>query len=382
VSRVDDLIAELCPEGVEWKPVKKIGDWYGGGTPSKTRLDYWQNGTIPWLSPKDMGRHFIKDTEDHITLEAIEGSATKLVPANSVAVVVRSSILESVLPTALVPFQVTLNQDMKAVVADDCILPAFIAHMLRSKGKEILLTARKKGGSVSSIDMQKFMAFPVPVPPLPVQKEIVRILDSFTALEAELEAELEARHRQYEYYRDALLTFGPEVERKRLGEIFEMKAGKSISSSDISSVTNDIYNFPCFGGNGLRGYVKQSNQNGNVIILGRQGALCGNVIRTSGDFYATEHAVVVKAKPYVIIDWAFHMLRAMNLNQYATKSAQPGLSVGKIKTLTIPLPPLAEQERIVAILDRFEALVNDISRGSQRSLPRAGSSTSTTGINC
>jgi hypothetical protein len=212
MSRIDDLIAELCPGGVEFKALGEIGDWYGGGTPSKSRLDYWKDGTIPWVSPKDMGKPIIEVTEDYITEAAIKGSATRLVPANSIAVVVRSSILDRILPTALIPIPVALNQDMKAIVPNPEVLSGYVAHLLRSRGPDILRVARKTGGSVASIESKKLFSFRIPIPPLQVQREIVEILDAFTKLEAELktqlEAELEARRRQYQYYRDALLTFG------------------------------------------------------------------------------------------------------------------------------------------------------------------------------
>ena len=159
MSRIDDLIAKLCPDGVPFEPLRDLGVWYGGGTPSKQRREFWESGTIPWLSPKDMGKPIVASTEDHITEAAIAGSATKLVPADSVAVVVRSSILDRILPIALVPMLVTLNQDMKAVVARDGVLPGYVAHLLRSLGPTLLRVTRKTGGSVASIQVPKFMTF-------------------------------------------------------------------------------------------------------------------------------------------------------------------------------------------------------------------------------
>src|SRR5699024_2772430 len=97
---------------------------------------------------------------------------------------------------------------------------------------------------------------------------------------------------------------------------------------------------------GLRGYVSSPSHNGDLVFIGRQGALCGNVQRSSGEIYATEHAVVVTPKSEVDMNWAFHKLTAMDLNQYKTKSAQPGLAVGRLKNLLVKLPPLQEQQRI------------------------------------
>lgn len=217
----------------------------------------------------------------------------------------------------------------------------------------------------------------IPIPPLEIQQKIVKILDKFTELEATLEAELALRKRQYQYYRDFLLDVDnqiggvaddykgrlKDVVWKTLGEVFEMKAGKHISAGNILDNSNVDYIYPCFGGNGQRGYVNEYSHSGNYVLIGRQGALCGNVQRVDGTFYATEHAVVVKPKLEVDMSWAFHMLNMMNLNQYASKSAQPGLAVGKLETLHIPIPPLPEQEKIAAILDKFDTLTNSISEG-------------------
>ena len=112
-----------------------------------------------------------------------------------------------------------------------------------------------------------------------------------------------------------------------LGEIFNMQAGKFIEASQIYNKNDISHPYPCYGGNGLRGYVSSYNRNGSFPIIGRQGALCGNVNFTQGYFYATEHAVVVDTFTYTDEVWATYFLIQLNLNQYATATAQPGLSV-------------------------------------------------------
>lgn len=205
----------------------------------------------------------------------------------------------------------------------------------------------------------------IPIPPLNVQAEIVRILDKFT----ELTAELTARKKQYHYYRDQLLTFEEgEFEWKALGEVFNMRAGQHISASKIMPNSSEEYSYPCFGGNGIRGFVKEKSHDGEYLLIGRQGALCGNVQRMKGQFYATEHAVVVTVSNEIDIDWAFHMLTVMNLNQYASQSAQPGLAVGKLQGLNIFLPSIDEQKRISCILDKFDMLTNSITEGLPREI--------------
>ena len=222
------------------------------------------------------------------------------------------------------------------------------------------------------------LQIPIPCPENPqkslaIQAKIVCILDTFTELTtkltAELTTELTARQKQYNYYRDQLLSFDEgEVEWRALGEVFRMRAGQHISASNIMEDAGSGYVYPCFGGNGIRGYVKEKSHEGEYLLIGRQGALCGNIQRMKGQFYATEHAVVVTASDDVNIDWAFHMLTLMNLNQYASQSAQPGLAVGKLEGLKIPIPPLTEQARIVAILDKFDALTNSLTEGLPREI--------------
>ncbi|OYM28005.1 restriction endonuclease subunit M [Klebsiella pneumoniae subsp. pneumoniae] len=196
---------------VEWKTLGEIGTWHGGGTPSKSRSEFWEDGSIPWISPKDMGRPIVDTSEDYITEEAVEQSSTKLVPANSIAIVVRSSILDKVMPSALIPVPATFNQDMKVVIPHCNISPNYIAHIMRSRGDDILRAAKKSGGSVASIDSKKLFSFRIPVPHLNEQKRIVNILDKFDTLANSitegLPREIELRQKQYEYYRDLLFSF-------------------------------------------------------------------------------------------------------------------------------------------------------------------------------
>lgn len=131
----------------------------------------------------------------------------------------------------------------------------------------------------------------------------------------------------------------------RIGNLFSLQAGKNITASEIK---NNLFDgaFPCYGGNDLRGYVDRYNKEGDYPIIGRQGALCGNIKRATGKFYATEHAVCVSTYMGTDVEWACLFLEALNLNQYATATAQPGLAVSKINEIMIPVPPLKEQKRI------------------------------------
>lgn len=149
----------------------------------------------------------------------------------------------------------------------------------------------------------------------------------------------------------------------RIGDILRLQAGKNISASKISKNRSQEASFPCFGGNGVRGYVERYNHDGEFPIIGRQGALCGNVNWASGKFYATEHAVVVECSSIISKRWAYRILFSMNLNQYATATAQPGLSVAVINQVPIALPPAQEQQRIA---DRIESLFAKLDEAKQK----------------
>ena len=137
-----------------------------------------------------------------------------------------------------------------------------------------------------------------------------------------------------------------------IGELFYLQAGKFINASEITDCKDDLHSYPCYGGNGLRGYVTTYNRNGLFPIIGRQGALCGNINVAEGKFYATEHAVVVETFASVDVKVFVYFLIQLNLNQYATATAQPGLAVKTINEVPIPLPPLNEQYRISHAIEK------------------------------
>lgn len=148
--------------------------------------------------------------------------------------------------------------------------------------------------------------------------------------------------------------FDGEWEIKNLGEICKMQAGKFINALDIKNESN-VNQYPCYGGNGLRGYTNTYNQDGKYSLIGRQGAHCGNVNVGVGKFYATEHAVVVKLKDDSNTDFIFYILKNLNLNQYSTGLAQPGLSVQNLdKIETTISKSITEQTKIASFLSEVD----------------------------
>lgn len=159
----------------------EMGNWIGGGTPSKAEPTYWQHGTIPWVSPKDMKTARISDAEDHITKRAVSESATNLVPRGSVLLVTRSGILGHTLPVAVTTGEVALNQDLKALVPKPGLDPEFIAAAIRALANDILHECSKHGTTVQSIEFDRFKEYLIPIAPEAEQERIVAKLDELSS---------------------------------------------------------------------------------------------------------------------------------------------------------------------------------------------------------
>ncbi|MDM1460476.1 restriction endonuclease subunit S [Myroides odoratimimus] len=152
--------------------------------------------------------------------------------------------------------------------------------------------------------------------------------------------------------------FEEEWETKKLEEICKMQAGKFISASEIND-KKDTGLFPCYGGNGLRGYVNLFNRVGMYSLIGRQGALCGNVNLANGKFYATEHAVVAASFENINTIWMFYLLNFLNLNQYSTGMAQPGLSIQNLEKIETKIPNnIIEQKKIGSLLSVIDERIS------------------------
>ena len=191
--------------------ISELGKWSGGKTPSTVNKEYWENGTIPWISSKDMKNSTLEDTEDHLTEKALEDGGMKLFPKGIVAIVIRSGILKHTFPIAYVPFRTTVNQDIKALVVKDGISSRYVFHAMQAYAEDIRKSTKKQGGTVDSLDFQRLLAYKIPVPTLEVQKRLADVLDNFESICSDLNiglpAEIELRKKQYEFYRAALLTF-------------------------------------------------------------------------------------------------------------------------------------------------------------------------------
>jgi type I restriction enzyme, S subunit len=169
---------------VNWRQTQldRLIKMVGGGTPS-TQIPLFWNGDIPWVSPKDMSVREIYDSEDHITQEAVENSATQIVPAGSILVVVRSGILVRRIPIGIAQRPLAINQDIKALIPDRRFVDSkFLSYFLESKQQVLLTGCVKRGATVHSLQVDKLRKMPIQLPPISEQRRIAEILDQADAL--------------------------------------------------------------------------------------------------------------------------------------------------------------------------------------------------------
>lgn len=176
---------------VSWELVTlgEIAFWKGGGTPSKSNKSYW-GGSIPWVSPKDMAERVITRTEDHITEAAVSESATNLINAGALLLVVRSGILRHTLPVAIAGCDLAINQDIKSLLVNDGMSTRYVFEYLSAKGQHVLQSTLKVGNTVESIDVGELSGHPIPCPPLEEQRAIAiavkSVVDRIRAVESQL----------------------------------------------------------------------------------------------------------------------------------------------------------------------------------------------------
>ena len=213
--------------------------------------------------------------------------------------------------------------------------------------------------SIAHLPREKFTEVPMPVPPASEQRAIAAALSDMDALPAGLDRLIAKKRDLKQAAMQQLLTgqtrlpgFQGEWKTACLSALCGMKSGEAITSANI----DDFSTCPCCGGNGLRGYTSRFTHEGRFALVGRQGALCENVVGVHGKFVASEHAVAVTPGPQTDIQWLTYVLATMSLNQYAESSAQPGLSVSKILMLDVRVPSTkAEQFAIAAVLSDMDA---------------------------
>ena len=387
MSRLDELIEQLCPDGVEYRALGELFNTRNGYTPSKTNKNFWTNGTVPWFRMEDIRENgtILNHAIQNVSETAIKGS---LFPADSIIVATSATIGQH----ALIKVPSIANQRFTYLMVKKNFKERFDAKFLYYYCFKLDEYCKKclNQSNFATVDMKKFAKFEFPIPPLAVQQEIVRILDSFTKLEKELEQELEkelaARQKQYEYYKNLLLDFKNEKENIRwvkledigidfyrgngikrnevtndgipcvkYGEIYtsyEITFTNCISHTDISYITNPKY-FEygdilfAITGESIEDIAK------SIAYLGSDKCLAG------GDIVVMKHNQNPRYLSYALS--TLDAIKQKEKEKVKTKVVHT--NVQSIKEIVIPLPSLEEQEKIANILDGYRFLCTDISSG-------------------
>ena len=235
------------------------------------------------------------------------------------------------------------------------------------------------GSSYPAISDKEVKAYDIPIPPLPIQNEIVKLLDSFT----ELTAELVLRKKQYNFYRDSLLNFvrvgDTLVQSDRqtalgIGKIGLLKQSVEVEWRELLEITRSVSSgknktrtpdgeYPVYGSTGIIGRCSESMYEGARILVARVGMAAGFVQIVTGKYDVSDNTLIVDVINDVDMKYIFYYLVYVNLNQLARGGGQPLITAGQLKSIKIPIPPLEMQAKIVSILDRFDALCHDLTQG-------------------
>ena len=370
MTRLDELIQELCPNGVKYLTIPELFITRNGYTPSKANAEFWENGTIPWFRMEDIrenGRILTKSTQ-YVSEKAIKG---KLFPEDSIIIATSATIGEH----ALVKVPSLANQRFTYLVLKDefksSVDMMFIFYYC-FKLDEFCKTHLNQG-NFASVDMKQFAEFKFPVPPLPVQREIVRILDNFT--------ELTARRKQYEYYRDELFNFKctkivliPEIADVFIGLVTTMTShyvpvGIPLIFNSCIKENRFIFEKQIYLD---EEFANKNNSRrhkvGDVITVHTGDVGTSAIIGKDLDGSLGFATIVSRIKNLKQINPQY-LCYYLNSNtckkQIATmiKGDRDNLNLKDFKKIKIPIPSLEEQTRIISILNRFDALCNDLTSG-------------------
>ena len=358
---------------VEWKTLDEIFHLRNGYTPSKGVKEYWENGSIPWFRMEDIRENgrVLNTALQKVSESAVKGG--KLFPANSIIIATSATIGEHALIT--IPF--LANQRFTVLSLKPEYIDKFNIYFLYHYCFTLDDWCQKNTtmSSFASVDMNGFRKFLIPIPPLPVQTEIVKILDALTALTSELTSELTLRRKQYEYYREKLLSHNDSENSSQQ----KVDKDKLFSTSNIQWLhLNEIYKFqygignkiptiggeyPVYGSNGIVGSHYEYNSE-DAPVIGHIGAYAGIVNWAEGKHFVTYNGIICnKINDNVNSRYAYYLLLSQNFIDKANKASQPFISYDILNKCIVPVPPIGEQQRIVSILDKFETLTNSITEG-------------------
>ena len=381
MSKLETLIRQLCPEGVEYKPLSELFDTRNGYTPSKGNLEFWTNGTIPWFRMEDIrenGRILSKATQ-YVSRSAVKGD---LFPENSIIVATSATIGEH----ALITVPSLANQRFTYLMLKDQYKDCFSAKFLYYYCFKLddYCKACLNQGNFASVDMKKFAKFEFPMVPLEIQREIVRILDNFTELTEKLIAELTARKKQFQFYHKQFFEFKKSdcIQIVCIKDICELLTGYPFDSSQFTATGIHLLR----GMNIKRGILDYSESNNRYwnsvqgyekfllstddIVIAMDGSLVGKSYAQVKSNHLPSLLVqrvtrvrVTKANAHYI----YHYISSGAFTRYVEKKktggAVPHISLKDIANFKIPLPSENMQKEIADSLDRFDALCNDLTSG-------------------
>lgn len=390
MSKLYDIIKKLCPNGVEYVKLGEVCEIRGRiGFRGYTRRDLVSEpeGAIT-LSPSNIvNGNIVYDKCSYVSWKKYEESPEIMAEIGDVVFTKTASVGKTAYIESM-PKEMTINPQLvllKKIKGNS----KYLSYILKTTYFQNEVKKITGVGSVPNVPQSSLAKIEIPLPPIEVQNEIVRILDCFTQLEAELEAELDCRKRQYEFYRDQLLGFDKLTPPERnnvvwmpITEVFEMRNGYTPSK-----------NKPEYWEGGKIPWFRMEDirQNGRILSdsiqhITMDGVKKGNLFKANSFILATtatigEHALVIadslanqrftnlsvrkSLKDRIIIKFLFHYMFIIDdwCKNNVNISGFASVDMNKFKKLEIPIPPIEEQNRIVAILDRFESLTTSLQHG-------------------
>ena len=364
MSKLDELIRELCPDGVEYKRFDEVCTLNARiGWQRLTKAEYMSKGDYLLITGTDFTEtHEIDYSTCVYVTEERYKQDPKIQLKNGDILITKDGTLGKVAQVKGLEMPATLNGGVFVVRCKDGSLEnRFILHYLLSNHFQSVVEQQKTGSTISHLTQTLFSRLMIPLPPLEVQREIVRILDNFTNLTAELTAELTARKNQYEFYRDKLLTYDSKTKIVPLKDVAEIERGTRVVRSQLTE--DGLY--PVFQ-NALTpmGYNDKANRLGNNTFLICAGA-AGQIGYSDVDFWAADDCYTFKCCEKLENRYLFHVLKnnQHRIDAQVRRASIPRISREAVGNIRIPIPPLDVQNRIVNVLDNFEKICSDLNIG-------------------